>query len=420
LEEADPTLLSGFLSARAFEKLTWLRNYRFGSNDSDGQRAATEMLQREKKERLGPLEIEAARIATIAGNRGQFALAGLALTKLDPDRARTFSGQRDEVARSLWAYVYENTLFEAAENSLHLRLYRRYDKHYQTFMAEPSPEGDRSSGDALLSALIADLNGRLDRGDGYSIDRFDLPGDGNEPAAEMYILFHPDPPTSVREIDDIGVRTRIYFRPPGEAMIVYTPLTGRVHVRAGTRRLRHAIAESFIGTVLEQPYSNQPIDFQAYDISRFFTGLDLPLPEFEEVAIQCARVIRVDVSVGNLANRLSLTTTVDQEIAAVIANQPGLGKTFERAVAIRFVEIAVRYRRAGRENEETLNFTLTDRNTSSLLSLDDPFERVLGHRLLRYWGILREGRAPTGAESVAALPALLALWDIAAEKVTGA
>ena len=418
--DAERKLLAAFLEIKAFEKLSWLATYRFDPDDSEGLKAASEMLRQEKKERLSPLETEAARIVTIAGRRGQFALDGLARTKLDLDRREVLSGQRDELARSLWAFINEYALFEAAENSLHLRLYRRYDKHYQTFMAEPSPEGGPSAGSALLGSLLADLNARLARGDGYDIDRFDIPEDGDEPAAQMYLLFHPDPPTSVREIDDAGNRSRIYFRPPGEAMIVYTPSTGRVHVRASTRTLRHTIAESFIETVLVQPYSRQPVDFQAYDISRFFAGFELTPPDFEDVVILRTQIIRVEVSIGNLANRLSLSTTIDQDIPTIIDSQPGLGLIFERAVAIRFIEIAVRYRRAGRAGEETLDFTLTDRNTSSLLSIDDPFERVLGHRLLRHWGILREGREPSNAESMAALPALLALWDIGAERVPGA
>ncbi|MFB9149764.1 hypothetical protein [Roseovarius ramblicola] len=138
------------------------------------------------------------------------------------------------------------------------------------------------------------------------------------------------------------------------------------------------------------------------------------------MVIERARVIRADISIGNLANRLSLSTTIDQDIAGIIDSQPGLPKTFERAVAIRFIEIAVRYRRAGRDEAQTLDFTLTDRNTSSLMSLDDPFERVLGHRLLRHWNILREGRAPDDAESMAVMPALLAIWDIGADRVSGA
>ncbi|MFC5385428.1 hypothetical protein ACFPLB_05530 [Aquamicrobium segne] len=419
-EDAEPELLAQFLHAEAFQRLAWLENYRFGADDPEGPSTARTMLLKEKKDRLVPLETEAARIITIASDRGEYALEGLARTSLENDRARMLLEQRDSLARSLWAYTREHGLFEAAENSLHLRLYRRFDKHYQTFMAEPSTGGGPDASGTLLDELLADLGKRLDRGEGYSIERFDIPEDGDEPAAEMYLLFHPDPPTSVREIDDQGNRSRIYFRPPGEAMIVFTPSTGRVHVRARNRRLRHIIAERFIETALQQTYSSQPVDFQAYDISQFLKGFDLALPDFDEDAVILnAQVIRADISIGDLTNRLSLSTTIGHNISELIESQPGLSRIFERALAIRFIEIAVRYWRTDRENEETLNFTLTDRNTSSLLSLDDPFERVLGHRLLRHWNIMREGRAPSVAESMAVIPALLAIWDIGADKVAG-
>lgn len=420
LNEAEPSLLSAFLQSRSFARLDWLASYQFESDDHEGPASAAGMLHQENKDRLNPLEAEASRIVTLVSDRGQFVLEGLARTKLEPERCRELMNQRDQLARSLWAYAREHSVFEAAENSLHLRMYRRYDKHYQTFMADPSTDGGPDAGSEILGALLSQLNTELDRGDGYSIDRFDIPEDGDEPAAEMYLLFHPDPPTSVREIDDSGNRSRIYFRPPGEAMIVYTPSTGRVHVRAGTRSLRHTIAERFIETALDQTYSNQPVDFQAYDISQFLSGFHLDQPELDDAVILRAQVIRAEISVGNLANRLSLSTTINQDISAIISAQPGLDRIFSRAVAIRFVEIAVRYRRAGAAAEKTLNFTLTDRNTSSLLSVDDHFERVLGHKLLRHWNILQEGRAPSPAEGMTIVPALLSIWDIGTDRIAGA
>jgi len=171
---------------------------------------------------------------------------------------------------------------------------------------------------------------------------------------------------------------------------------------------------------LDQTYSNQPVDFQAYDISQFLNGFHLETPELEDAVILRAQVIRAEISVVNLANRLSLSTTINQDISTIIGGQPGLDRIFSRAVAIRFVEIAVRYRRAGASHEKTLNFTLTDRNTSSLLSLDDHFERVLGHRLLRHWNIMQEGRAPSADEGMAIVPALLAIWDIGVDRIAGA
>jgi hypothetical protein len=155
--------LAKFLECKAFERLAWLENYRFDPDNSDGPSAASNMLRQEKKDRIDPLETESARIVTLASERGEYVLQGLAKTKLEPERAKLLLNQRDKLARSLWAFANEHSLFEAAENSLHLRLYRRYDKHYQTFMAEPSVDGGPDAGGEVLDALLADLNERLHR-----------------------------------------------------------------------------------------------------------------------------------------------------------------------------------------------------------------------------------------------------------------
>lgn len=417
-EEAEPVLLAAFLQSKAFVRLTWLKSYNFDPKVSDGLTGAKKMLEQEKMDRLSPLETEAARIVEISSDRGDFVLEGLAKKKLASERAKELRTQRDELARSFWTYINEHSLFEAAENALNLRLYGRYDKHYQTFMAEPSPGGPLP-GSAVLDTLLGELKKYLDRDDGYSVEKFYIPASSDEPDVEMNMLFHPDLPTSVREIDDNGNRSNIYLRPPGEAMIAYTPSTGLVHVRAGNRKLRHTIAERFIETALNQSYSKVPVDFQAYDISRFLKGFDLELPEFNDVVILRARVIHVEISVGNLVDRLTFSTTIERDISKIIKSLPGLSKIFEQAVAVRFVEIAVRYRRAGRDEEQTLDFTLSDRNTSSLLSVGDPFERVLGHRLLRDWKILHDGRSPSDAESMAVIPAVLAIWDMGTDSVSG-
>ena len=75
-DETGGLLLASFLESRAFEKLSWLSGYRPDSGDDDKFNSATEMLRHEKKDRLGPLETEAARIVTISTDRGQFALEG--------------------------------------------------------------------------------------------------------------------------------------------------------------------------------------------------------------------------------------------------------------------------------------------------------------------------------------------------------
>lgn len=419
-DDAEPSMIAAFLRMRVFDKLTWLADYHFEPDGADGDVPAAAMLREQQKDNLSSLETEAAQIFTVSSDRGEFALDGLVRTKLAPERKHEFDIQRDSLARSFWAYLNEPMLFEAAENTLHLRLYRRYDRHYQTFMVEPDDGVSTDVEASALKGMLDDLRTRLDRGDGYEVDRFEIPAEGEEPTEVMYLVIHPERPASFRELHDDGQRTTTYFRPPGEIMIVHSPAMGRVHVRAGTRRLRHDAAESFITKILEQELSSQPIDFQAYDIARFFHGFDLELPEFDDVSILRARVIRADISIGNLVNRLSVSTSLNDDIGQLISEQPGLDRIFCNALAIRFVEIAVQYRRAGADAVRTLDFTLTDRNTTSLLGVDDPFERVLGHRLLRRWGILREGRAPTPRDSMAVLPAILALWNLGSDRISGA
>ena len=409
-----------FLRTKPFELLKWVGAFLVETSNLADIDAAKTRLGKVRKDQLKPLESEAARIVTMAANRGQFALEGLAQTKLGQERLKVFTAQKDELARSLWAYVNELMLFEAAENSLHMRLYRRYDRHYQTFLSEPSLGIDPDAEGDLIKGLLTKLEADLRRGKGYSIDRFEIPEAEDEPASVMYLICHPSPATSVRDLDDDGNLSKIYVRPPGEAVIFYTPSTGRVHVRAGSRTLRHKIADNFIEGVLQQEASEQPVDFQAYDISKFNSEFGLDRPIYEEVEIKTAAVIRVEVSVEDLASRLSISTSIDGNLKSLVEKQSGLGLILERAIATRLLEIAVRYRPKDRDDTRTLTFALTDRNTCSLFSVDDPYERILGHRLLRHWGIMREGRAPYENDGMQALPALLELWDMDRDTVSGA
>ena len=420
LSEAPADLISSFLAAPAFQRMDWLDRYRFDPSDMSGPHEAGAMLAVELKSTLSPLEKEAARIIEIASPRGQLAIEGLVREVSDEALRAEFRKNQDELTRSLWSYLKQSRLFEAAENALHLRLYRRYDRHYQTFQASPVATDALGLDSKFLKAFIKDLEARLDRGKGCFVDRFDIPEEADEPAAEMFLIHHPNLPSSVREIDEQGAVSKFYFRPPGEAMVVYVPTTGRVHVRADTRAIRHLVRECFVTKVLEQDLSHQPTDFQAYDISRFLHDFELPAPDDKEVLVKDVSVVRLEVSVGNLANRLSVSTTIGQSVKDLIDSLPGVAETFSRSIAVRFVEIAVRYRRADRTSDETLDFTISDQNTCSLLSVNDPFERLLGHRLLRAWHLLVDGRAPAETDLRLLFPAILALWDTGVDKVAGA
>ncbi len=406
-----------FLRQDEFQRQSWLEHYTVRLEQHDARAILMDMLHSEKKDWLTPLEREASRVLRVTERRGQFVLDGLAQSKLKPADLDTFKENKDELARSLWTYLQQRILFEAVESALHLRLYRQYGKHYQAFPVD----SDRSTTpvEGAAERLVSDVEARLDQGKGCSVECFDVPADGDEPASEMFIIYHPNPFTSAREIREDGERHTIYFRPPGEATVVHTPGSGIVQVRADTRILRRLVAESFAGSVLDQKLSSRPLDARDYDLSRFFSGFQLECPDVDGFALRSAQVIKAEVSIGNLRNRLSLSTMIGDDIDDVLDAAPGLCAAFRRASAIRFIEIAVRYVPSGESDERTLDFTISDQNSCSLLSLPDERERILGHRLLRHWGVLRELRPVSVEERGRILPVLLELWDLGLETVSG-
>lgn len=413
IEHAEPERVLEFLGEDEFSRQAWLAPYRKLST-----RERLMELLGEKKPRLAPLETEAARIITVSDRRGQIVLDELVRTKLTTDKPRIFRALRNDLERSLWAYLDNRRLFEGVESALHLRLYRRYGKHYQAFQADPTAGGDRSSRE-VLDAMIAEMKRRLDWGEGCGVERFELPAEDGHPASEMYIIYHPNAPTSARELREDGERRNIYFRPPGEATVIFTPATGAIEVRAETRIIRRQVAEGFAAKMLGRGVSQEPLDFREYDLSRFFGGFTLERPELPGFHVARAQVIRAEVSIGRLDNRLSLATTIDNDLDETIDRYPGLRGVFRHAVAIRFIEIAVRYRPGGEEADKTLNFSISDQNSCGLLGLPDEGERILGHRLLREWKIVNEMRALNKLEARQAFPILLDLWNSREREVPG-
>lgn len=417
IEHTEPSDFVGFLSQDEFKRLRWLERY--SGADAPDRSALEDLLREKKKTRLEPLEREAARVIVVSEQRGQYALRGLVQSKMKAEDQEAFKQPKDDLCRSLWAYLNHRLLFDAVESVIHLRLYRSYAKHYQSFQPDTSVERQVTDFGNVRDALIAEIEARLDMGEGCRIERFDIPAEANEPAAEMYIIYHPNPLTSAREIRDDGERRTIYFRPPGEATVVFTPSTGTIQVRADTKVIRRDVAESFAQVVLEQNLSNKPLSFREYDLSRFFDSFSLSCPELDNFHIESAGVIRAEISIWHLGNRLSLATTINEDIDDLIDRQPGLRAIFQRAVAIRFIEIAVRYTCSGETTERTLDFTISDQNSCSLLSLPDERERILGHRLLRHWKILRELRQSDETEEKVILPVLLEIWNSGLDELTG-
>ena len=64
---------------------------------------------------------------------------------------------------------------------------------------------------------------RLELPSSVSIGTLDLPKTGNHPASVMVIVRHAGPLSSVFSHKDNGMRGTIYYRPPSEATLIWTP-----------------------------------------------------------------------------------------------------------------------------------------------------------------------------------------------------
>lgn len=82
IEHGDPKNFVEFVNQDEFQREKWLDKYRHLEHGIHDRKVFEELLRDESKSRLEPLEREAARVLTVAENRGQYALAGLAQTKL--------------------------------------------------------------------------------------------------------------------------------------------------------------------------------------------------------------------------------------------------------------------------------------------------------------------------------------------------
>lgn len=223
-DRAQEAQLQAFFCQREFERQEWLRPLRENENVSNIRDLAMSLLSDERKERLKPLEQQAARVLSVTEPPGPFALEGLADTKLYASENAVLKSQKDQLAQSLWAYLNHRLVFEAVEGVLHEKFYRRYGKHYQTFhLKDDLSDGSAETG---IGALIAEIEKRLDRGSGCDVHDFDFPSGEGEPARTMYLIYHPKPFASAQDMNEEGHRDTIYFRPPGEATVIHTPSRG--------------------------------------------------------------------------------------------------------------------------------------------------------------------------------------------------
>lgn len=370
---------------------------------------------------LRPAEQRCRRIRALADGKGVTSLTTIIDQQLDDAKAQEFRRQPDALCRSIWTFLNARVTFEDAESFHFARQFREHGKLYDAFEVDLENTVALDAASIDDAALAAKIKQALDLKPEISctVKALDLPATDAHPASIMLIVRHGGPLSSVHDHRQDGRRGTIYYRPPNEATLIYTPSLRQIEVCADSPVVRQTVSDSFAEIVLGQDISQKPLTWKRYNLSRFRTSLLLEPPEIDGYEFEFARVLEAEVRLGAWKRKLQLKVTVDDDIEEVADQYLGAGNIFRRAEAFSRIGIAVAYNRVGDEKERTLNITIAGSKSCNLQSKTDPEERSLGFALLKEWGILSAFRQIASDDLRAIFPQLVQLHDRIEDEVSG-
>lgn len=424
VETAPLSLLQEILAFRGSEteprvELEWPECSDVDEEGDDLRANLLDQLNAKTVEVLRPLEDRCGRIRRLSLGKGPSSLEHVARKRLSHEEHDTFTSQLDPLCRSGWIFLRHPADFEDAEAFLAARQYRDHGKLYDSFEVKADDAGAATDSEAIdADALASLLTAKLELPSRVSIRTLDLPRTSNHPASVMVIVRHGGPLSSVLSHKDNGMRGTIYYRPPNEATLIWTPTLGTIEICGPSPQVRKKAADSFAEVVLKADLSNKPLSWRYYDLTRFHDTLTLPLPAWDDVEISKAQLIEVEMRLGDWSRRLSLRVTIDDDIEKVARQYLGGAQLLKRAEGFSRLVVAVHYTRPGDRKERTLEISFGDRR-SNVQSKHDPEERDLGYRLLQFWGIMNKLRVLEDEEIAHLLPALLELHDLPEDEIGG-
>ena len=373
------------------------------------------------QDELRPAEQRSRRIRALANGKGVTSLMTITVQQLDDAQSQEFDQQLDQICRSIWTFLNARETFEDAESFHFARQFRDHGRLYDAFEVELENHialDARTIDEAVLAAKIKAVL-ELKPEISCTVKALDLPATDTHPASIMLIVRHGGPLSSVYDHRQDGRRGTIYYRPPNEATLIYTPSLRQIEVCADSPVVRQTVSDSFAEVALGHDISQKPLTWKRYNLSRFRTSLRLQAPEINGYAFAFARVVEAEIRLGIWRRKLQLKVTVDDDIEAVADQYLGARNIFRRAEAFSRVAIAVAYNRVGDEKERTLNLTISGTKSCNLQSKTDPEERALGFALLKEWGILSAFRQIASDDLKAIFPQLVQLHDRIEDEVSG-
>lgn len=371
------------------------------------------------QDELRPAEQRSRRIRALADGKGVTSLTTIVEQQLDDEQSREFERQPDQLCRSIWTYLNARETFEDAESFHFARQFRDHGKLYDAFEVELENNVALDAASIDETALAAKITKVLELKTACVVKALDLPATATHPASIMLIVRHGGPLSSVYDHRDDGRRGTIYYRPPNEATLIYTPSLRQIEVCADSPVVRQTVSDSFAEIALGHDISQKPLTWKRYNLTRFRTSLRLQPPEIDGYEFKFARVLEAEVRLGTWRRKLQLKVTVEDDIEEVADRYLGARNIFRRAEAFSRIAIAVAYNRIGDEKERTLNITIAGTKSCNLQSKTDPEERSLGFALLKEWGILSAFRQIAPDDLRAIYPQLFQLYDRVEDEVSG-
>ena len=386
------------------------------------RREIIEALSEFDADELRPAEQRCRRIRGLADGKGVTSLSTIVDQQFDHEQSQEFERQPDPLCRSLWAFLNARATFEDAESFHFARQFRDHGKLYDAFEVELENTVALDAAAVDEAAMARRIKEVLELKPEISctVKALDLPATDAHPASIMVIVRHGGPLSSVYDHRDDGRRRSIYYRPPNEATLIYTPSLRQIEICADSPVVRQKVSDSFAEVALSHDVSQKPLTWKRYNLSRFRASLRLEPPRIDGYEIRFARVLEAEVRLGTWRRKLLLKVGVDDDIEEVADRYLGARNIFRRADGFSRIGIAVAYNRVGDEKERTLNITISGTKSCNLQSNKDPEERSLGFALLQEWGILSAFRQIDPDDLREMFPQLVRLHDRVEDEVTGA
>ena len=423
IEDAPIDLILGIFKARGRENDSepdfGLAEILDNKVEGDARDRIFEALDQFDKDDLTPAEQRCGRVRNLAEGKGIASLDTIAKKRLSNEEFIEYEKQLDPLCRSIWTFLNARQAFEDAESFYFARQYRDHGKMYDAFEVELDKSASLDAASMDKAALATRISEVLELKTTCTVTATDLPATDSHPASVMLIIRHGGPLSSVHDLRDDGRRGTIYFRPPNEATLIYTPAKRQIEICADSPAVRQQVSGAFAEVALNHDVSQKPLTWKRYDLGRFRRSLNLPVPRVDGFEIYQVKVLEVEVRLGNWKRKLGLKVSIDDDIDAIATKYLGPDNVIKKAAMFSRIGIAVKYNKTGDRKEHTLGITISGSKSCNLQSNKDPDERSLGFALLSEWGILNSFKQIKNGDLRAMFSQLVQLFDREEDEITG-